>query len=209
MTNGGLKVEFSAEELDFFGNIFTEKSTDRMVEDTELKLSVQTDIPQSLYQVLAGSKLTLLAEISHYQLWFPTTLAFNDKGDFFPKLGTPEIIDVNGNERSWRMNTPKDVAIVDVFHDKKIEVLSISATGLTLKMSCIESDDVGIYPLSSLEMSLAGEKAVKVELDVVRHEKGVVAAKFKELQTGRESLRKFLFNSHKVKYSDLYQDVVL
>ncbi len=180
-----------------------------MVEETELTLSVQTSVPQSLHQVLAGSKLTLLAEISYYQLWFPTTLAFNDKGDFSPKLGIPEIIDVNGNERSWRMETPKDVALIDVFHDKEIEVLSISATGLTLKVPRIESGDADVYPLSSLEMSLAGEKAVKLELDVVRHEEGVVAAKFKELQAGRESLRKFLFNSHKVKYSNLYQDVVL
>jgi len=202
-------MEFSTEELDFFSNVFTEDSTDCMVEDTELKLSVQTNIPQSLHQVLAASKLTLLAEISHYQLWFPTTLAFNEQGVFSPKLGTPEIIDVNGNERSWRMNTPKNLALVDVFHDRKIEVLSISATGLTLKIPRVDSEDVDFQPLSFLEMSLAGEKPVKLELDLVRQEKGVVAAKFKELQTGRESLRKFLFDSHKVKYSNLYQDVIL
>jgi len=202
-------MEFSTEELDFFSHVFTEKTTDCMVEETEVQLSVQTNIPQSLRQVLAGSKLTLLAEISHYQLWFPATLAFNEQGDFVPKLGTPEIIDVNGNERSWRINTPKNVALVDVYHDKKIEVLSISSTGLTLKMPCIESDNAGFHRLSSLEMSLAGEKPVKLELDLVRQEKDVVAAKFKELQTGRESLRKFLFNSHKVKYSNLYQDVLL
>ncbi len=180
-----------------------------MVEETDLQLSVQTNIPQSLRQVLAGSKLTLLAEVSHYQLWFPTTLAFNDQGNFSPKLGTPEIIDVNGNERSWRVCTPQNVALIDVFHDQKIEVLSLSATGLTLKIPRLESGDIGFHPLSSLEMSLAGEKPLKLELDLVRHEKGVVSAKFKELQKGRESLRKFIFNSHKVKYSNLYQDVIL
>lgn len=202
-------MEFSTEELDFFSNVFTEEPTDCMVEETDLQLSVQTNIPQSLRQVLAGSKLTLLAEVSHYQLWFPTTLVFNEQGDFSPKLGTPEIIDVNGNERSWRVSTPQNVALVDVFHDQKIEILSLSATGLTLKMPRLASGTVNFHPLSSLEMSLAGEKPLKLELDLVRHEKDVVAAKFKELQTGRESLRKFLFNSHKVKYSNLYQDVIL
>ncbi len=201
-------MEFSTEELDFFSNVFTEESTDCMVEETDLQLSVQTNIPHSLRQVLASSKLTLLAEVSHYQLWFPTTLSFNKEGEFSPKLGTPEIIDVKGNERSWRVSTPQNVALFDVIHNQKIEVLSLSATGLTLRVPHLKSGDA-IFQHNALEMSLAGEKPLKLELDLVRQDEGVVAAKFKDLQTGRESLRKFLFNTHKVKYSNLYQDVIL
>ena len=115
-------MEFSTEELDFFKNIFAETSTDCRVSEAKHQLSVQTDVPQYLKQVLVGSKLTLLAEISHYQLWFPVSLAINTQGEFAPKLGTPEIIDVKGNERSWRVNTPKNVALIDVFHDQEIEI---------------------------------------------------------------------------------------
>tara|TARA_B100000809_G_scaffold76470_1_gene74287 strand:+ start:156 stop:761 length:606 start_codon:yes stop_codon:yes gene_type:complete len=201
-------VKFSTEELDFFSNIFTETTNDSMESDSQNQLSIKASVPDYFRQVLVGSKLSLLAEISHYQLWFPVSLSISEQGEFSPKLGTPEIIDVKGSERSWRVNTPKDVAIIDIFHDQKVEVLSLSATGLTLKV--LSSDNIyNDLQQSSFEMSLAGEKPLKLELDLVRHEKNIVAAKFKDLQEGRESLRKFIFNSHKVKYSNLYQDIIL
>ncbi|HCM48534.1 MAG TPA: hypothetical protein DIS98_13925 [Colwellia sp.] len=201
-------MKFSTEELDFFSNIFTETTNDSMESDSQNQLSIKASVPDYFRQVLVGSKLSLLAEISHYQLWFPVSLSISEQGEFSPKLGTPEIIDVKGSERSWRVNTPKDVAIIDIFHDQKVEVLSLSATGLTLKV--LSSDNIyNDLQQSSFEMSLAGEKPLKLELDLVRHEKNIVAAKFKDLQEGRESLRKFIFNSHKVKYSNLYQDIIL
>jgi hypothetical protein len=203
-----MQVEFSTEELDFFSNIFTETSNDSMVSDSQHQLSVKTAIPHYLEQVLVGSKLTLLAEISHYQLWFPVALSISEQGEFSPKLGTPEIIDVKGSERSWRVSTPKNVAIIDNSHGQKIEVLSLSATGLTLKVPSSDNNYIDLQQ-SSFEMILAGQKPLKLELDLVRHEENVVAAKFKDLQEGRESLRKFIFNSHKVKYSNLYQDIIL
>jgi len=201
-------VEFSTEELDFFNNIFTDGSNDCIVSESQHQLKVQTDIPQYLKQVLVGSKLTLLAEISHYQLWFPVALSIDGQGDFSPKLSTPEIIDVKGSERSWRVTTPKNVAVIDVFNGQQIEILSLSSTGLTLKMPTSGEKHLDLQQ-TSFEMSLAGEVPLKLELDLVRHEKGVVAAKFKGLQEGRESLRKFLFNSHKIEYSNLYQDIIL
>ena len=201
-------MEFSTEELEFFSTILTEKSSDSSVEKSEHPLSLKTSMPQNLRQILAGSKLTLLAEISHYQLWFPLTMSINALGEFAPKLATPEIIDVRGCERSWRVNTPKNVALIDAFDGHKIEVLSLSATGLTLKVPSSESNNLDLQH-ASLEMSLAGEEPLKLKLDLVRQENGIVAAKFKDIQEGRESLRKFLFDSHKLKYSKLYRDVIL
>lgn len=200
-------MEFSTEELEFFNNIFAEKSTDAVSSDSHHKFAVQKSVPKNLKQVLVGSKLTLLAEISHYQLWFPVSLSINKEGDLSPKLGTPEIIDVRGHERSWRMKTPKNVAIIDIFHGQKIEVLSLSATGLTLKVPNSDDNYLDLKQYS-FEMSLAGEEPLKLELDLVRHDKNIVAAKFKDLQEGKEALRKFLFNSHQVKYSKLYKDVI-
>ncbi|PKG82103.1 hypothetical protein CXF85_14420 [Colwellia sp. 75C3] len=201
-------MEFSTEELDFFSNIFIAESNDSMVNESQHQLSVQTAVPDYVRQVLMGSKLTLLAEINHYQLWFPVSLSISEQGEFSPKLGTPEIIDVKGSERSWRVTTPKNVAIIDIFHGENVELLSLSATGLTLKVPTTDNNYIDLQQ-SSFEMSLAGEKPLKLELDLVRHEENVVAAKFKDLQEGRESLRKFIFNSHKVKYANLYQDIIL
>ncbi|TWX72123.1 hypothetical protein ESZ36_02570 [Colwellia demingiae] len=200
-------MEFSSEELEFFNNIFAEKSTDYMTSDSHHKIGVKAGVPQNLRQVLVGSQLTLLAEISHYQLWFPVSLSINEQGDFSPKLGTPEVIDVRGHERSWRIKTPKNVAVVDIFHDQKIEILSLSATGLTLKVPNSGNNYIDLKQYS-FEMSLAGEEPLKLELDIVRRDKNIVAAKFKDLQEGKEALRKFLFNSHQLKYSNLYQDVI-
>ena len=210
-------MRFSTEELDFFTDIFTEGSPDTLSSESNFQtiesdknLSVQTEVPVHLKQVLADSKLTLLAEISHYQLWFPVSLSFSESGSFLPKLGTPEIIDVNGNDRSWRVDTPENVEITDVFNGQGVEILSLSATGATFKVADSSTDNNDLdWHNSSFEMSLAGGDPLKLELDLVRHEKDVVAAKFKNLQQGRECLRKFLFNSHKVKYSNLYQDVIL
>jgi len=208
-------MQFSTEELDFISNVFSEGSTDCTVVDSDQKpnelnhkLSVQTEVPQYLKQILVDSKLTLLAEITHYQLWFPVSLSINNQGEFSPTLGTPEIIDVNGNERSWRVDTPENVAITDVFNGKKVEVLSLSATGITLKLNKSDDTDIDLHD-TSFEMSLAGGEPLKLELDLVRHDNNIVAAKFKDLQQGRDSLRQFLFNSHKIKYSNLYQDVIL
>lgn len=206
ITNSGFIMELSTEELDFFSHIFTESPKGVNVDVALNPLSVKTDVPHYLKTVLASSKLTLLAEISHYQLWFPVALEMNRQGDLISQLGTPEIIDKNGNERSWRVEAPKDVALIDVFRDKKIEVLSLSSTGVTLNMPCFDGED---FQDSSLEMTIAGDEPLKLELDLVRQDKNVVAAKFKNLEEGRESLRKFLFDSHKTKYSDLYQDIIL
>jgi len=62
---------------------------------------------------------------------------------------------------------------------------------------------------SSLEMRLPNEAPVTFALDLVRSDDNLVSAKFKDFEKGRDSLRKFLFNSHKAKYSDLYQDIIL
>ena len=107
-------MEFSTEELDFFQDVFTESLPINELVGKKHQLSVQAHIPTSLKKVLGASELTLLAEISHYQLWFPVKLSINAAGEFCPDLGTPEIIDVQGNERSWRITTPENISFFNV-----------------------------------------------------------------------------------------------
>lgn len=201
-------MNFSAEELDFISHVFAEDPTDAMSVEPMQTLSLKSDVPDYLTQVLENSKLTLLAEINQYQLWFPVTLSFNEQNDFVPILGTPEIIDVNGQERSWRVHTPQNIEIINILNGQQIEILSLSSTGVTLK-AINKDDSVLNLRHCALEMTIADEMPMKLDLDLVRSENNIVAAKFKDLQEGREALRKFLFNSHKTKYSNLYQDVIL
>lgn len=201
-------MEFSTEELDFFQGIFTECSTVNDPVDGEHQLSIQTQIPTSLKKLLGASKLTLLAEISHYQLWFPVQLTINEAGEFCPNLGTPEIIDVQGNERSWRMTTPENISFFNICQDQEIEIHSLSSSGITLKLANSQDEELFLKQ-SSLEMRLPNESPVTFALDFVRNEDNLISAKFKDFDKGRDSLRKFLFNSHKAKYSDLYTDIIL
>ncbi|MPY22569.1 hypothetical protein FM037_07665 [Shewanella psychropiezotolerans] len=49
-------------------------------------------------------------------------------------MGTPEIIDINGSDRSWRVQTPLNVTLTDHSDRPVGDILSLSSTGLTLRM---------------------------------------------------------------------------
>jgi len=199
-------IELSPDELDFFNAVFSDKTETEEQVLPKKNFNVYTSIPASLKKILGESKLTLLAEISHYQLWFPVTLNFKN-GDFVPIIETPEIIDVQGNERSWRVNTPETLSLLNALSDQSVEILSLSGTGVTLKISD-ERKIKQVLTCPSLELMLPDKKPVTLSLDVVRSDKNVISAKFKNFEQGREPLRQFLFNSHKAKYSELYQDIL-
>ena len=207
-------MNFSTEELDFFQDIFTECTPFNDLAEQEHQLSVHTSIPTNLKKVLGASQLTLLAEIGHYQLWFPVKLNINKGGEFSPNLGTPEIIDVQGNQRNWRITAPENVSFLHLCQEKgqnkdhNIEIISLSTSGITLKLPNSQSAALFLNQ-PALELRLPNEAPITFALDLVRKDENLVSAKFKDFDKGRDSLRKFLFNSHKAKYSDLYQDVIL
>jgi hypothetical protein len=196
-------MELTKEEVDFFKNVFYETPEDDILK--EHKLSIHIDIPSNLKNLVTNSKLTLLSEIQHYQLWFPVSLSLNEQGEFCPVLGIPEIIDTQGSQRSWRINTPENVSLFNLGKNQEIEILSLSSTGITFKINGSE-ESIKQLKQSSLEMRLP-DNNIKLALDPVRTNDNIIAAKFKSCEQGKESLRKFLYNSHKILYSDLYKDI--
>ncbi|ATC96978.1 hypothetical protein [Pseudoalteromonas tunicata] len=194
-------MEFTAEELSFFKNVF--RQDDHHAELDNHKLTVQTHVPSNLSAILENAKLTLLAEIGHYQLWFPLSLEIDDFGEFKTKLGTPEVVDVNGLERSWRIEAPENVTLYDESSQQKYEVLSLSSTGLTLRP---KNDNVFEHHLSdqSLQINLPDLGSIKLSLEPVRTQNNIISARFQQFDDGRDKLRKFLFNLHRTKYSHLY-----
>ena len=197
-------MDFSSEELAFFKHVFGDNDTPSDLDNH--KLTVQTQVPNNLSAILENAKLSLLAEISHYQLWFPLSLQIDEFGEFKTKLGTPEVIDVNGIERSWRIDAPENVTLFDEHSQQQYDVLSLSSTGVTLR-----PQDASYLQHSldkqSLQINLPDLGSVKLKLEPVRSQDNIVSARFQQLDAGRERLRKFLFNVHRSRYSHLYHDL--
>lgn len=196
------------EEINYFNNTFSlgNDDSDKESSDSSLSghsLSVETEIPEVLTHLLGHSKLTLLAEISYYRLFFPLELKADEFGGLSPTLGTPEVIDMRGGERSWRLDELEGVRVVDQGTQKDIEVLSLSSSGMTVKVP----QDFEHKTEHSSELVLPDGTHLGMEYEEVRTENGVMAVKINAQGQPRKVLREFLFNQHKAKYSHLYKNL--
>ncbi|MBR9729457.1 PilZ domain-containing protein [Shewanella intestini] len=201
----------SEEELACFNELFSQKPSNDSSRDNvkisaqdgvlvEQSLSVSTEIPQVLTKILGQATLTLLAEVSHYRLWFPLALKRDELGQFIPVLGVPEVLDARGSERSWRVNNLQDVSVLDSETRQPVKVLSLSSSGVTVELPKQHSST--LFKMASL--MLPGIDPIEVEFEPVRTENGVMAARINTKGEAREALRHFLFREHKAKYSHLY-----
>ncbi|QDE32323.1 MULTISPECIES: hypothetical protein [Shewanella] len=193
----------SNEELAYFSNVFSPEDdcTDNSL--SRHSLSVATEVPQVLAHILGNAKLTLLAEISNYRLWFPLTLKQDELGQFLPELGIPEVIDMRGGERSWRINQVKNVTVIDNDTAIDVEVLSLSSSGMTIKVP--QEFDTKM-PHSS-QLILPNGTHINITFEPVRTENGIMAAKIRAEGESRAILRQFLFSEHKAKYAHLYKNI--
>jgi hypothetical protein len=193
----------SDEELAYFSDVFApeDDSTDNSL--AKHSLSVATEIPQVLAHILGNAKLTLLAEISYYQLWFPLTLKQDDLGQFSPQLGAPEVIDMRGGERSWRLDHVKNIKVMDNDSAKYVEVLSLSSSGMTIKVP----QELNAKMPHLTQLILPNGVHLDMVFEPVRTENGIMAAKISAEGESREMLRQFLFSEHKAKYSHLYKNI--
>ncbi|MGX9462244.1 hypothetical protein ACWXWU_13565 [Shewanella sp. A14] len=193
----------SDEELAYFSDVFSPKDDSGDKALSRHSLSVATEIPQVLAHILGNAKLTLLAEISYYRLWFPLTLTLDELGLFSPELGIPEVIDMRGSERCWRLDHVKNVKVIDNDTAKDVEVLSLSSSGMTIKVT--QEFNAKMPHLSQL--ILPNGVHVDMIFEPVRTENGVMAAKISAEGESREILRQFLFSEHKAKYAHLYKNI--
>ncbi|ARD23579.1 MULTISPECIES: hypothetical protein [Shewanella] len=194
------------EELACFSELFakTPSAVKKVPEGPNETVSVTTEIPATLASLLGKTQLTLLAEISHYRLWFPLNIAMDELGQFVPKLGIPEVVDTRGADRSWRMNELDNVRIIDFDTNLAIDVLSLSSTGLTLYAPNIDDTEEA----RQAKLILTKDISFDIEYQVVRSENGVIAATIVVSDESRETLRQFLFSMHKAQHSNLYERVV-
>ncbi|MFK3975568.1 hypothetical protein [Shewanella vesiculosa] len=201
----------SKEELACFSDLFKPKSTKgsgvSSVEDDSLaycSLSISAEVPQVLAKILGKATLTLLADISYYRLLFPLQMKQDELGQFIPELGIPEVIDMRGAERCWRMTNVKNVQVVDNETAKFIEVLSLSSSGLTIKIP----NEMDPKIPRVIQLILPGDVHVDMPFEPVRTENGVIAAKIHVEGESRIALREFLFSEHKAKFAHLYEEII-
>jgi hypothetical protein len=202
-----LQPTLSAEELACFRELFvpTELSVNPNNPTYNLShnLSIATEIPQVLAAILGKSTLTLLAEIDHYKLWFPISLHTDELGQFLPSLGMPEVLDTQGGERSWRLDNNKGIHLLDEQTAMAIEVLSLSSSGLSIKLpDNWEYLDNSVSRMGTLQLSDGNEMAI--EFEPIGQRNGILGAKMLLKSPQQRVLREFLFAKHKLKYQHLY-----
>ncbi|MCO7251291.1 MULTISPECIES: hypothetical protein [unclassified Pseudoalteromonas] len=187
-------AHLTEQELSFFNQLF-ENADDGSDEVTNTKMSVKLNLPDKLNGLLKNAKLTLLAEVGVYQLWFPLEFVNDENGQVIPLLSAPEVIDTKGIERSWRaphLNLQTDHYII----------LSLSSTGVLLKPKQNKPD-------FSKELLLAFElpKKERIVLSAkpVRVTSNGIAAKIITVHEGEIALRQYLFDTHKKQHAQLYE----
>ena len=91
------------EELNFISDLFQVTVPSKLRDNHTLTL--QSSIPANIAELLNNTKLTLLAEVGDYQLWFPLEIRIDKTGVVTPVLSAPEVIDTQGIKRCWRGGT--------------------------------------------------------------------------------------------------------
>ncbi len=176
------------------------------VNEPQHHLTVMTEIPQMVAKVLGKAKLTLLAEISHYKLWFPLSLHVDAFGQFIPTLGVPEVLELKGKERSWRLSNVTDVTITVDGEPQALQVRSLSSSGIAIQVpSALAAER--LLASRNVEMRLAEVGALQLEFEPVRYDSSLLAARINAVGKEREALRKFIFQHHRAEYAHLYQNI--
>ena len=194
-------MDFSADEIALFRELFSTTSTE-VVGDRNKVLDIQTQIPSSLASILHQSSLSLLAEGQGYKLWIPLKIEKDEFGGLRPNLGTPEVIDINGHERSWRVKRPEDVTLTDETDNQLGDILSLSSTGLTLRIQDPKALEQGIDG-KVLYLNLPDQKHVELQLEPVRADRHVFAARFECLNHDQDVIKEFLFSLHRSRNEQL------
>lgn len=183
----------SQKELQFFNQLFESESNENDVTDT--KMALFNELPQNLGALFKSAKLTLLAEVGVYQLWFPVEFKTDQNGQLVPLLSAPEVIDTKGIERSWRNNSVN-------LKSSDFIITSLSSTGVVLTPrnphARLDKEQLLSFFLPELEQ-------VTLVISPVRRTSKGIAAKIVEIVRGHDALRTFLFKNHKRQHASLYK----
>lgn len=186
-------MDMTNEELNFIADLFQVTAPSKLQDNHTLTL--QSAVPANIAELLNNTKLTLLAEVGDYQLWFPLAMRIDKTGVLTPVLSAPEVIDTRGIKRCWRGDNLN-------IQSQGFEVESISSTGLFLKSTTQKA------PLAvdqQIKLTLPNKRNITIDIEPVRFSKRGMAAKITHIHQGKEHLRAYLFEAHKRQHANLYE----
>ena len=187
-------MDFSNEEINFFAELF-KPNTKSHVHNSHV-LTLQSSVPANIAHLLSSANLTLLAEVAHYQLWFPLDLKIDSAGIIKPILTAPEVIDTQGTLRSWRWSELN-------IKSQGFKIESISNTGMFLKPLRKGNH---LNKSQHMEFILPNKQSISMEIEPVRQSTQGIAAKITQIHSGQEQLRAYLFEEHKRQHAKLYEN---
>ncbi|MDX1537156.1 hypothetical protein [Arsukibacterium sp.] len=167
-------------------------------------ISVTTEVPELIAPLLGQAKLTLLAEVGNYKLWFPLEMTLDESGQFNPVLGIPEVVEYVGKQRSWRSTELDGLNIRCEGLSGKVELLSLSSTGMALKLNSVDSvEQMSRHP--ELTLQLPDGQLLQLGMEPVRLHNQTLAAKITTTKPNSDALRRFLFQRHRQRHPYLYR----
>lgn len=197
-------LRLDRDELACINELFEQGDDFTLVTD---KLPLVGAMPSRLLEIFQKGKFSLLGELDDYQLLFPLTFNLTAEGTVKPTIGSPEVLETAGTERSWRLKNIKDVQVH--IEDLDLDTISsLSSTGMALSLP--EGD---AYPLMNSLLTLQvclPDHPGPIELmgTAIRYENGELALRFDEPpRIIEESLKEFLFAQHQDKHKELYQQL--
>lgn len=194
----------SSEELGFFSRIFAESEHPaaliaKDVWDSQAALPHTTPSQhQVISKLLHQSHFSLHAEIGVYRLVFPLEITLQDDGEFSQSLGIPDIYDMYGQERNWRLNTDTEVEVMLEQLSLKARILSLSSSGIQLLFSSATvASELARQTLIAIK--LPDGKLVYLGMAVLSVQESLLTAKIVTEGESREALKSYLF-THWEKY---------
>ncbi len=166
-------------------------------------LTVNTETPQVLVSLLGKVKLSLLAEVGPYRLWFPLEMKLDEFGQLRPTFGVPEILDASGAERSWRLTHMKNLYVFDPLLEEHWPVVSLSGSGMAIRAKSLRQFE-HLLGSQDLALKLPSGESMRVKIEPLRREKGLAIVRYQVETEARETLRQFLFQCHCRQYAKLY-----
>ena len=201
-------VVLSKEERGYIAELFDENVTIAPPGQSgeSHTISVTTEVPELIASLLGHAKLTLLAEVGNYKLWFPLEMTLDESGQFNPVLGIPEVVEYIGKQRSWRSTELAELDISSTDFSGKVELLSLSSTGMALKLNSADSA-AHISHNPELTLHLPDGQTLQLGMEPVRLHNQTLAAKITTTGPNRDVLRRFLFQRHQQRHPTLYQNL--
>ncbi|RKF19805.1 PilZ domain-containing protein [Alginatibacterium sediminis] len=178
------------DELDFIRGMFTGEDCAESPQLAQKNAGTQA---LHLSRALAQAKLSL----GEFKLWFPIQFTPSDLGYLRPLLACPEVIDMQGLERCWRIDKPTDIKVRSPKRRITTEVLSISSTGLKMRCGAIQTEEFTL-------LELPQQHRIEIKLRACRNDSDTVAANIIADEHYREKLREYIFGQHQKRFPELY-----